>query len=147
MGHWPGIPQPGHVRHGCVGSNVHEYALRGKRPFTAVAQSNLESPLFDEPSIAENQFSSRCVVLIEMEPDKVVNHLTLSCVHSSHIDGYCSCMYPELRLSPEQRGDLTRADAVLAGQAGHVRTGSADELPFDHACFLALPGHRPPSQF
>ena len=38
-------------------------------------------------------------------------------------------------------------DYVLGRQAGDVRTGSADELPFHYGRSLAIPGHRPGNKF
>src|SRR5580704_11983980 len=87
MRHGLRIRQPRYRWYCCVCSDIHEYALRGKCPFAAVAQSDLESTRSDESSIPPNQFSCRCLILFEMDFDQVLYHFSFSREDADHVDG------------------------------------------------------------
>ena len=116
------IRKPRYIWYRCVGSDVHEYALRGNCPFAAVAQSDLESTRSGELSIRPNQFSAGCLILIDMDFDQVLYHFSLSRIDADHVDGDRSSFYPEFLVSTKQRGDLRSVNDVLARQAGDIWT-------------------------
>src|SRR4029077_14330245 len=99
--HWLRFDKPGHIWDRSVRSDVHEHALTDKCAFAAVAQSHLESTRSDKSSVAPDQFSSRCPVLVEMNFHQLVHHFFLSRVDPGHVDGERSSLYPKFLVSPK----------------------------------------------
>src|SRR5260370_28026238 len=54
MRHWLCFAYPRYARHGCMGSDVHKYAVGSDRPFTAIAQRYVERAWCHESALTQN---------------------------------------------------------------------------------------------
>ena len=147
MSHRFGCPEPRRVRHGCVGSHVHEYAVSGEHTLASIAETDLHGTRRHERAVAPNEFSPRRLISVQMELNNPVHHLALAVVDSGHVDGERPGVDSELCMPGYKRSDLRRMDDVLTRQARHIRARSADILPIDNGGSPALFGHSPRNHF
>src|SRR5258708_39361942 len=98
MGHRLGLSQTGRVEYCCVGSDVHEHAVRGERTFAPIAQCDSKRERCDESAVAEDEFISGRVIPVQMNLDNTVHHFALARVYSTHVDGDRPCLDSELPL-------------------------------------------------
>src|SRR5580658_7248233 len=82
-----------------------------------------------------------------MNADDTVHHFALPCVNSRHVDCDRPGLDPELPMPANERCDPGGINDILAWQAGHIGTRSADILPIDDGGPLSFFGHRPGRQF
>ena len=144
--------QTGRVGYCRAASEVHENALSCERTFAPIAQCDVNGARCDECAFAEDELIAAILVqgraiFIEMNPDDTVHHFALAGVNSRHVDGDRPGLDPELPMPANERCDLSGINDILAWQAGHIGTRSADILPIDDGGPLSFFGHRPGRQF
>src|SRR5579862_9386175 len=86
MGHWLRFSQTGQVGYCCAGSHVHEHAISGQRTLAAIAQGDVNGARCDECAVSEDQFTSGCMIFVQMNLDNTLDHFLLSRIHSGHVD-------------------------------------------------------------
>src|SRR5580658_1653570 len=152
MGQRLGFRQTGRAGYCRAASEVHENALRCERTFAPIAQCDVDGARSDECALAEDELIATTLVqgraiFIEMNPDDTVHHFALARVNSRHVDCDRPGLDPELPMPANERCDLGGINDILARQAGHIGTRSADILPIDDDSSISLFGHRPGRQF
>ncbi len=101
----------------------------------------------NECTFAENQFGAGRLILVQMDSDEIIHHISLSCIDSAHVDRYRSGLNPEFLLVSHKPSGLGCVNDVFARQARYVRTGASYELPLDNGRSFSFPGQGPRQQF
>ena len=128
-------------------ARIDDDILAAKRARPAVGQLNLDGLGGDETPRTHNQFRAALPVMVEMDVDKVLDHLALAFAHRRHVDADIVFADAELLAAIKERGDLGAVDDVLAGQARDVGARAAHIFALDHHDALSLLGGSPGNQF
>src|SRR5262249_3094732 len=103
----------------------------------ACGQGDPHGFVFDELSATRDQFHSCFLEQIEVGLPLLLDHLLLATIDAGHVDLARPDQCAEIRSVLDERRDLGAVNDVLAGQASHVRTCTADRRSFDDHGSLA----------
>src|SRR5262249_46401462 len=131
------------IRDCCVRSQVEKDAITGQRPPASIVQMRLNGPGSYKPRFTSNQICSRGPETIEVKLNLTLDHLSLAPQEAFHIRRHRPCLDAVFRAVTSEPGSFRAANHILAGEAGNVRTRSANVLPLHHCGAPAFLSHGP----
>src|SRR5262245_34163178 len=126
------------VRDCCARPQVEKDAITAHRPPASVVQVHLNCPGSHKPRFPSNQISSRRLETIEVKLNLALDHLSFAAQDAFHIRRYGPCLDAVFRAVTGEPDSFRAANDILAGEAGNVRTRSADVLPLHHCSSAAF---------
>src|SRR5688572_3979653 len=141
------IGESRHFRNCRASAQVEEDPVTRNPSSTAVLRTHFDQRRRDESSFADDQLGTAVCIVLAVDGNQVIDHLPLATTHALHVDADVARGDAEFRSATDQRRHSRAVDHVLAGEAGDVRTGSADQPALDDDGAPRCPGQRPRDVF